>query len=108
MNLPTRILSAINDVGPECSTTEIRRHMEKPVSIGRLYANLDQMEELGYVVSSQRPGDASRNHHPKRVFWLTATGAARLRMAEEGHQQRKMAILEWIIFTTGRLLRRKK
>jgi DNA-binding PadR family transcriptional regulator len=83
-NLKLKILYAINDLGPETSSAQIRHYLDchgSSVSIGWLFGALDHLEKAGDIRSEQRPGGPERDHHPKRVFWLTIEGAAKLRAA---------------------------
>lgn len=101
------ILQTINDLGPECSGAQIRDHLEnrgRRVSVGRLYVNLWRLEDLGYITGAERPGGPERNNLPKRVYWLTANGSARLQIAKAERERRrriKLRILERVIFVTG-------
>jgi PadR family transcriptional regulator PadR len=74
------VLLAVLRLDKEAYGVTVRREIEaradRAVSIGAVYATLDRLEAKGYVQS--RPGDPTpeRGGRSKRLFNITAKGAA--------------------------------
>lgn len=50
----------------------------QPISLGAVYATLDRLERKGYVHSRVGPATAERGGRRKRLYRVTAAGAAAL------------------------------
>src|SRR5262245_45648739 len=82
-----QVLLVIVRLGDEAYGPAIGRELEtragRRVSRGALYTTFDRLEDKGLIRWRTVPGTAARDGLPRRLYTVTAAGAAALRAARE-------------------------
>ena len=66
---------------------ELDRRVGRSVSRGSLYKTLERLETKGYLEWAAEEGPPERGGHPRRLFTVTAQGAAALRDSREAFRK---------------------
>ena len=83
------VLAAVPRVGENAYAVEIRRmiqeSVDRPVSMGAIYATLDRLQRKGYVTSRFGDPTPERGGKAKRYFKIEDSGLVALRTTLENH-----------------------
>jgi PadR family transcriptional regulator PadR len=79
------VLVGIARLGDRAHAPELLRLLEdeagRPTSRSALYTTLERLEEKGLVRWKVATGDAARDHLPRRVYDVTASGLSSVRQS---------------------------
>jgi len=82
-----QVLLVILRLGDEAYAPDVSRELEaragRRVSRGALYTTFDRLEDKGLIRWRTVPGTEARDGLPRRLYSVTAAGAAALRAARE-------------------------
>jgi PadR family transcriptional regulator, regulatory protein PadR len=81
------LLLTVLRLGADAYGLEIARELasraDRRISRGALYSSLDRLEQKGLLRWKETEGSARRDHLPRRLYALTASGVAALRESRE-------------------------